>query len=532
MNKRSALLLLVAAVFCLSNARSQTLPPAGCNQNNQCFSFTYKGYKVSLNGQTVTLSFSVKNNCAHDLSNVAFELPAGATATALPGSKYNYTTSITNNPFRAIKFEGVNISGYKNGASDNFSYTISKAVFDLLGTIRVRAKAGTSIGLVSFNKVCAETQCIVSDAQLSNITYSSSGVSGTNLDALTKQGKPVKVCFTVAASPGNKTYTFASYKAPYPVYVEAAAHQQVLFDYKTIVVGPAGGNFCLEIAVPDCYYQVDFVKGCVLVNLGPAGTNNFYGKQNRLLSHSEGGTSPCTPDETTGNEGCTPGYWKQTQHFGSWAPSVPTGTNATLFFDVFTVCDMDGTNCSYRGLPADLTLLQALQLGGGGFNALARHAAAAYLSASSNAVDYGITKVNVVTNVIQAFKTGSTAYHAVLEAANEKYCPLGRADITTSAAQAAGKETPVLENSQALSASPNPFTGRTTINFVLVHEGRYTVDLFDTQGKAVRNLRSGNGKAGQQQQATLESAGLNRGMYLVQLVNGAYTKTLKVVVQQ
>ena len=59
--------------------------------------------------------------------------------------------------------------------------------------------------------------------------------------------------------------------------------------------------------------------------------------------------------------GCTPGFWKQPQHFGYWtAPYVPDGDDPTLVGDVFTDIEQ------YFPSLADDTLLQALDYGGGG----------------------------------------------------------------------------------------------------------------------------------------------------------------------
>jgi hypothetical protein len=48
----------------------------------------------------------------------------------------------------------------------------------------------------------------------------------------------------------------------------------------------------MEVSVPNNYFQVDFVYGCVIEHLGPAGSNNFYGAQNRLIDHDYGGSKP------------------------------------------------------------------------------------------------------------------------------------------------------------------------------------------------------------------------------------------------
>ncbi len=83
----------------------------------------------------------------------------------------------------------------------------------------------------------------------------------------------------------------------------------------------------------------------------------------------------------TGGEGLTPGYWKQSQHFFAWtAPLTPS----TLFSDVFAD--------AFPGM----TLLQVLQQGGGGLNALGRHTVAALLNAMNANIAYLYTPVEVI----------------------------------------------------------------------------------------------------------------------------------------
>lgn len=126
-------------------------------------------------------------------------------------------------------------------------------------------------------------------------------------------------------------------------------------------------------------------------------------------------------EQERGEEGCTPGYWKQEHHFGNW----PVNPYTTTFGDAFTVaCDgmtypsvnpEDGTDI------CTILLLDALSLRGGGVNALARHAAAGWLNAMSS-VDYFWTPAEVEG----AFMAGDKD---ALEMANESYCPLGRAEL-------------------------------------------------------------------------------------------------------
>ena len=119
-----------------------------------------------------------------------------------------------------------------------------------------------------------------------------------------------------------------------------------------------------------------------------------------------------TETETPGTEGCTPGYWKQEQHFDSWtAPYTP----GTLFTSIAGLDDAFG----------GLTLLQVLELNGGGLNALGRHTVAALLNAASSGVDYGMTTDQIKTAFNGVYPGGD--YESLknrLEALNELGCPI------------------------------------------------------------------------------------------------------------
>jgi hypothetical protein len=92
----------------------------------------------------------------------------------------------------------------------------------------------------------------------------------------------------------------------------------------------------------------------------------------------------------TKDQGCTPGFWKN--HTNVWSGYSPSDK----FNAVFGV--------SYN---SSLTLGGALRLGGGGFAALARHAAAALLNSEHSGVSYGLTTSEIVALVQQAFGTNN-----------------------------------------------------------------------------------------------------------------------------
>lgn len=72
-----------------------------------------------------------------------------------------------------------------------------------------------------------------------------------------------------------------------------------------------------------------------------------------------------------------------------------------------------------------MTLLDALQLRGGGVNALTRHAVAALLNASSTGVSYDLTESEIVRRYNAAVAGGEvTGTKDAFERFNEQGCPL------------------------------------------------------------------------------------------------------------
>jgi hypothetical protein len=119
-------------------------------------------------------------------------------------------------------------------------------------------------------------------------------------------------------------------------------------------------------------------------------------------------------DEQLGGEGCTPGFWKQPQHFDSWVGFAPTDSFESVF----------GRD-AYSGSP---TLLEVLSTGGGGLSALGRHAVAGLLNATNPDVDYAFTSSQVIQMFQSAFDSGDAAVieetKNALDAANNGGCTI------------------------------------------------------------------------------------------------------------
>lgn len=139
-----------------------------------------------------------------------------------------------------------------------------------------------------------------------------------------------------------------------------------------------------------------------------------------------------TTEEDGGDEGCTPGYWKQPQHFDSWPSDWTDGDG----YPSADFCSSDGSGAIFTcssmielanpesGYLNDISLLEALELRGGGVNALARHAAAAALNGATS-VDYAYSLSMVQSLVNDALSSGE--YESAkddLAEANEEFCPL------------------------------------------------------------------------------------------------------------
>ena len=123
-----------------------------------------------------------------------------------------------------------------------------------------------------------------------------------------------------------------------------------------------------------------------------------------------------------GQEGCTPGFWKN--NAANWNYSAwPAGTFEDVPFDdifdrVITI------NEGKKGEQSDPTLEQALAAKGGDINALARHGTAAYLNSVDIEVNFGLSPAQVISLVQEGIdnpeKTNENKN--ILAAENERGC--------------------------------------------------------------------------------------------------------------
>ena len=171
-----------------------------------------------------------------------------------------------------------------------------------------------------------------------------------------------------------------------------------------------------DILVPDCDRDIGFLASgeSVMYTCTAPGVMMSFVNEACVTGERNGVTvedcDPSTVEIEGGGQGCTPGFWKQTQHFDSWtAPLTPD----TLFSDVFE-----------DAFPGK-TLLDVLEQGGGGLRALGRHTVAALLNAASPGVSYDLSVNDIIEGFNDVFPGGDYEdLKDLFEGFNEQGCPL------------------------------------------------------------------------------------------------------------
>lgn len=288
-----------------------------------------------------------------------------------------------------------------------------------------------------------------------------------------------------------KNASIENYVAPFLSFGSLAQSQTIIghasvgFELDNFVVDPTPengwtGDEYFANVISQCVFhsQESFEPLCVICkikdvdgNVIASGSVESFGEQyigssklyidlepdpENPLSHDVQKAHNVEVDICQQKEGCTPGYWRQEQHFGSWidppySPDVPL----TAFRVAFDLVDLSApiTMKSHGGPdngPAptlvdtfgvttdDITLLDAVWAQGGGENKLGRHATASLLNAVNDDVMFNtILDVDEIIRLVQVaygkipdvngiFEAGDFNEIAdVFVSSNEQNCPLG-----------------------------------------------------------------------------------------------------------
>ncbi|MFV8467418.1 T9SS type A sorting domain-containing protein, partial [Flavobacterium sp. LB1P62] len=257
-----------------------------------------------------------------------------------------------------------------------------------------------------------------------------------------------------------------------------------------------------------------------LNDLGITTTNNPDGSVTYTKTWSAtdacGNTSAtCSQSITvTDCEGCTLGYWKN--HTDRWCSSY---TTSMLFGDVFVNAPSNLAN---------LTLLQALNLGGGGIYNLARQGVAALLNACSDEVDfpapYSSNPQSVIDAVNAAYLAGGSEPGKLatqLDILNNTGCPLGGTSATHNEDS--------LNTSVGFTAYPVPFKDKLTIRYDFDYVSDVVIDVYNAQGVSVLSKTDTNSYLNKEVTLHLHSYRGQEQVYVVRLTTNRGSSVKKVM---
>jgi hypothetical protein len=233
-------------------------------------------------------------------------------------------------------------------------------------------------------------------------------------------------------------------------------------------------------------------------------------------------------------QGCTPGFWKN--HVTIWdlssktIPSAAGFTTNTYFYQYFSIIN------SACGLPYDLTMLQATQLGGGNCKKLARHGVPALLNAAAFENNYlqatGYSNFNELkTAISNAFTSGCNCepLATTLAMANDMlegpWCG-GLTGNSSARTSLITNEIPVEDlNCKII---PNPYHAGAKILFTAIENGNVLIEIFNMTGRKVKVLLNPNVFKGVKYEMQI-SDDLPSGTYFYRIKNGSIIKSDKFV---
>jgi uncharacterized repeat protein (TIGR01451 family) len=183
-----------------------------------------------------------------------------------------------------------------------------------------------------------------------------------------------------------------------------------------------------EVACVSFEYEVKVNDTCPLVNCA------------KVRSDPLGPMTNCIKDEACveicpqpcGEEGCTPGFWKNNGDKHSASAWCDLFTPSMRISDVFILNEPLVIRGKGKSTITDPTLLQALGANGGGINAMIRHGIAAMLNACSDCVNYpNNNPLEIIMMIEDALNGAPGAYtvdelHAMFASWNETGCPINQ----------------------------------------------------------------------------------------------------------
>jgi len=243
--------------------------------------------------------------------------------------------------------------------------------------------------------------------------------------------------------------------------------------------------------------------------------------------------------------GCTLGFWKN--HPAIWneasdpisqcvAAAIASmggsysgnGTTSSSFMTTFGLTPAQMTAAGYS---TSLTLLQALNLGGGGFQKLARQGVASLLNTCGLNGNFIFNSTQVLQSMHNAVVNGTpepiaSQFANANETQPDRCPPGGPADPHSD-----GLRPSIVANDEAtIQAYPNPFSTKATIEFSFTYPlNDVVVEVFDQNGGKVSTLFKGNVDAGKIYKLEFDGDKLIDGIYFYRITTPDRTYNEKLI---
>jgi hypothetical protein len=292
-----------------------------------------------------------------------------------------------------------------------------------------------------------------------NVSFKLSGggcatTTVTDLRGATAQGETVTVTFTIPTGSAAMSFSLVSYNAPDPVFNASDASEQTIYQEDTGVFGP--GTHTLTVTIPNNYYQIDFVCGPAINQLGPAGSNIFYSAQNRLISADNAGLHSDVDDESAtmlfwsslgqslikdfggASTNTALGNWLATTYPNLFGGSIlGNKTNETVASKYMSYYDVSGQKNSAQVMAAALNVYAStLALGGTtgtafGFVPSTAGLGAAEFNVGSYGAAFGVANNSTITvdqmlTAVNASASNGVLYNNVTSLLNDCYNQLAQ----------------------------------------------------------------------------------------------------------
>ena len=308
-----------------------------------------------------------------------------------------------------------------------------------------------------------------------------------------------------------------------------------LISGNTTCMPGSSSQLCAPSGAASYLWSTGATTQCITVN-----TTNTY---TVTVTNSYGCSKTCSTQFTVDFWGCTLGFWKT--HTSIWDNSWESIPHCVALAVAAKGYSGNGTiNASFRytfGLTTvqmnnallnpNITLLDALNLGGGGFEKLARQGVAALLNTCGLNGHYAYNASTVITNIHNAF-VNNTAEPLATVLADANTLPPDRCP-SSGGCRSMMQLGVITDDIITATAYPNPFTSEATIQFMFAEEmSGVTVEVYNANGSKVAELFNGTAGAGELYKLQFNADHLAQGVYTYRINTAEKTYYNKLVLMK